>query len=178
MSRCVVGLTSSFLLCGLTLLSGCTGSEAARAFGLERSMPDEYTVTTRAPLSMPPMNELARPVSGAERPQDESERLQALETLSPDVALHGESGASSSGQTILVQSATAASDASDEGGLEPNDSGFVDQIMFWHGGTAGSVVDADKENDRLKKNAALGKPLTSGATPTKPANKKSWYQPW
>ncbi len=38
----------------LVALTGCSGSDLSRAFGLERSMPDEYTVTTQPPLSMPP----------------------------------------------------------------------------------------------------------------------------
>ncbi|GAN60257.1 hypothetical protein ACI01nite_08490 [Acetobacter cibinongensis] len=172
MARRVSTLISPLLLLGgCVLLTGCSGSEAARAFGLERSMPDEYTVTTRAPLSMPPMDELAKPVSGAERPQDESERLQALETLSPDVALHGENGSNSDGQSMLVTEASQAADAPDQGELGQAGSGFVEQLMFWKGGKAGAVVDADEENRRLKTNAALGKPPTHGVTPTQRAPK-------
>ncbi|MFT8334905.1 DUF3035 domain-containing protein [Acetobacter orientalis] len=176
MARRVSTLISPLLLVGgCMMLNGCSGSEAARAFGLERSMPDEYTVTTRAPLSMPPMDELAKPVSGADRPQDESERLQALETLSPDVALHGENGSSSEGQSILINEATQASDSPDNGELGQAGSGFVEQLMFWKGGKAGSVVDADEENRRLKTNAALGNKPTKGVTPTQSAPKKGLF---
>lgn len=176
MARRVSTLISPLLLLGgCMMLNGCSGSEAARAFGLERSMPDEYTVTTRAPLSMPPMDELAKPVSGAERPQDESERLQALETLSPDVALHGEGGSNSEGQNILVNEATQASEGSDEGELGQAGSGFVEELMFWKGGKAGSVVNADEENRRLKTNAALGNKPTKGVTPTQSAPKKGMF---
>ena len=167
MARRVSTLISPLLLVGgCVMLTGCSGSEAARAFGLERSMPDEYTVTTRAPLSMPPMDALAKPVSGAERPQDESERLQALATLSPDVALRGTNGDTSGAQTILVNEAAEASDAPDEGELGAAGSGFVSQLMFWKGGNAGSAVDSDAENRRLKANAALGDKPTKGVTPT------------
>lgn len=170
MARRVSTLISPLLLLGgCFLLSGCSGNEAARAFGLERSLPDEYTVTTRAPLSMPPSDELVKPTKGDDRRQDESERLQALETLSPDVALRGTNGDTSEGQTILVNEATEASDAPDRGELGEAGSGFVQELMFWKGGKAGAVVDADGENRRLKTNAALGNSPTKGVTPTQHA---------
>ncbi|WP_323990030.1 MULTISPECIES: DUF3035 domain-containing protein [Nguyenibacter] len=154
------------LMAGGFLLAGCSGSDVSRAFGLERDSPDEYTVTTRAPLSMPPSEALAVPHSDAARPQDESPRLQALETLSPNVALQGASGAASTGQAALVNEASSAAGASNQGELGQAGQGFVDQLMFWHGGGAGSVVDGAAENRRLRRNAALGNSPTQGATPT------------
>ncbi|MEE8663247.1 MAG: DUF3035 domain-containing protein [Acetobacter sp.] len=157
------------------MTSGCTGAEAARAFGLSRSMPDEYTVTTRAPLSMPPTSELSPPTpSGSGRPQDESMRLQALETLSPDVALEGVGGSPSQGQSELVSEADQAAGEPDRGELGKADQGYVDTLLFWKGGGAGSVVDGDAENRRLKTNAALGNAPTKGATPTKNAGEKKF----
>lgn len=156
----------TLLLSGGLLLSGCTGADVNRAFGLERDLPDEYTVTTRAPLSMPPTQELAPPHSDAARPQDESPRLQALETLSPNVALQSADGAPSSGQAALVDEADDASTASDKGELGKAGQGFIDQLMFWNGGGAGNVVDGQAENRRLRRNAALGNSPTQGATPT------------
>ena len=41
------------LLAAGALLAGC-GADTARSFGLTRDAPDEFQVTTRAPLSMPP----------------------------------------------------------------------------------------------------------------------------
>ena len=170
--RRVSTLISPVLLLGSSfMLSGCSGSEAARAFGLERSMPDEYTVTTRSPLSMPPSEELVKPSKEDEHRQDENERLQALETLSPDVALRGTGGDTSEGQTILINRASAAADMPDNGELGAAGAGFVEQIMFWKGAKAGSVVDTDGENRRLKTNAALGNPPTKGVTPTQKAAK-------
>lgn len=171
--RRVSTLISPVLLVGgCMMLSGCSGHEAAQAFGLERSMPDEYTVTTRSPLSMPPSEELVKPSKGDERTQDESERLQALETLSPDVALRGTNGDTSEGQTILVNEASAAADEPDQGELGAAGTGFVEQLMFWKGGKDGGVVNADEENRRLKTNAALGLPPTKGVTPTQHPKKK------
>jgi hypothetical protein len=41
------------LVFAATLLAGC-GQDTARTLGLTRDAPDEFQVTTRAPLSMPP----------------------------------------------------------------------------------------------------------------------------
>ncbi len=47
--------------------------------------------------------------------------------------------------------------------------------MFWRGGQAGSVVDADAEKRRLQQNAALGRPPTDGATPTVKADRPGLF---
>ncbi|QDH16752.1 DUF3035 domain-containing protein [Swingsia samuiensis] len=148
------------------MLSGCSGSDVERAFGMERSMPDEYTVTTRAPLSMPPSEKMQLPgASDAHRP-DESPRMQALETLSPETALHSASAQNSSGQAALANEVDQASTAPNNAELGNADAGFVDNLMFWQGGKAGSVVDGDAENRRIRENSALGRNPTVGATPT------------
>nr|WP_249110467.1 DUF3035 domain-containing protein [Neokomagataea anthophila] len=148
------------------MLSGCSGDDVTRAFGMERIMPDEYTVTTRAPLSMPPSEKMQLPgAADAHRP-DESPRMQALETLSPDTALHPVAGGNSAGQTALVDQATQASHSADNAELGNADAGFVDNLMFWSGGKAGGVVDGDGENRRIRENTALGRKPTTGATPT------------
>lgn len=165
---------TGLLACAALALSGCSGSDVERAFGMERIMPDEYTVTTRAPLSMPPSEKMQLPgAADAHRP-DESPRMQALETLSPDAALHPITGQNSSGQSTLVGQATRASEAPDNAELGRSDVGFVDNIMFWKGGDAGSVVDGDAENRRIRENQALGRDPSTGATPTV-KNKKTHF---
>jgi len=157
------------LAIGLACLGGCSGEQIERNFGLVRDSPDEYTVTTRAPLSMPPDAQLPKPQPGAPRPQEQSTQLQALETLAPDVALQGTGGSNSPGQQALVQSAAASSQAPVGAGrneLDRPGEGLVNELMFWKGGRAGSVVDAQAEKRRLEQNAALGRPPTDGATPT------------
>ena len=164
--------------CGL-MLSGCTGEQIERDFGLVRDAPDEYTVTTRAPLSMPPDAQIVAPQPGADRPQEQSTRTQALETLAPDVALQGANGSNSPGQTALVQTAasnSAAPTGAGRGELDRPGTGFVNELMFWRGGEAGSVVDADAEKRRLQENAALGRAPTDGATPTVKVSKPGFFQ--
>ena len=160
-------MASVLTACGL--VSACSGQEIERDFGLVRDSPDEYTVTTRAPLSMPPDAQLVAPQPGAPRPQEQSTRTQALETLAPAVALQGSTGSGSPGQSALVQEAgsnAAAPTGAGHGELDRPGPGFVNELMFWKGGQAGSVVDADAEKRRLQENAALGRAPTDGATPT------------
>src|ERR1700684_2507570 len=85
----------------LLLLGGCSGDGLARTFGLTRDAPDEYTVTTRAPLSMPPDYNLRPPRPGAVRPQEQSERQQAQEALVPQTALDAPTTTASAGQAAL-----------------------------------------------------------------------------
>lgn len=171
-----LALATIVSLCGL---SGCSGQEIERSFGLVRDAPDEYTVTTRAPLSMPPDAQIAAPQPGADRPQEQSTRIQALETLAPNVALQGTGGSDSPGQVALVQNATASSAAptgAARGELDRPGTGFVNELMFWKGGEASSVVDADAEKRRLQENAALGRAPTDGATPTVKVSKPGFFQ--
>jgi hypothetical protein len=159
------------------MLSACSGEEIERDFGLVRTAPDEFTVTTRAPLSMPPDASLARPAPGADRPQEQSTQTQALETLAPNVALQGSAGATSAGQQALVANAgQAASQAPTGGALDHPSQGLVNELMFWHGGQAGEVVDAEAERKRLQENAALGRSPTAGATPTVKVRKAGFFE--
>src|SRR6195952_5646227 len=87
----------------LVLLGGCSGDKLARTFGLTRDAPDEYTVTTRAPLSMPPDYNLRPPRPGAPRPQEQSERDQAASALVPSLALSSPQAEASPGQAALLQ---------------------------------------------------------------------------
>src|ERR1700760_1982891 len=95
----IPNLTGSVLLgTSLLLLGGCSGNSLTRTFGLTRDAPDEYTVPTRAPLSMPPDYNLRPPRPGAPRPQEQSERQQAAAALVPQLALGMPEGGASPGQ--------------------------------------------------------------------------------
>src|ERR1700759_5175534 len=89
--------------CALILLGGCATGDLTRTFGLTRDSPDEYTVTTRAPLSMPPDYNLRPPRPGAPRPQEQRERDQAAAALVPQLALSSPQGDASPGQAALLQ---------------------------------------------------------------------------
>ena len=173
------------LLAGSALaLTACDTGGLARTFGLTRDAPDEFMVTTRAPLSMPPDFNLRPPRPGAPRPQEQSEQSQAEEILVPQTALAGpRTGAASAGQSALVQQAgpSAPGDIrrrvdADARNDQASD-GFVDKLLYWRkSDTQQATVDPDQEARRLRQNAALGQNQGGGETPIIQEHRKGWFQ--
>jgi hypothetical protein len=167
----------------LVCLAGC-GSDLSRTFGFTRDAPDEFTVTTRAPLSMPPSYDLRPPRPGAVRPQELSELQQAQATLSPESALNGPAtGAPSAGQSALLSASGQAAPrdirnkVDSEAQLDSPSRSFADRLMFWKSPPpAGTVVDPVRESARLRQNAALGQAETAGDTPIIQQPKKGFLQ--
>lgn len=167
--------TGPFLaLSALALLAGC-GSDTARTFGFTRDAPDEFQVTTRAPLSMPPsLGELPVPRPGASRPQELTLRDQAEAALAPAAVL-GQQGpaAPSRGEAALLSQAGRPVDDGirqrvDQESLrvEQADRSLADKLMFWRRPEQpGVAVDPRRESQRLRENAALGREPTEGETP-------------
>jgi len=170
---------------GAALLGGCSSGELSRSFGFVRDTPDEYTVTTQMPLSMPPQYSLRPPLPGAGRPQDQSTRQQAEEALVPQTALNGTpAGQPSSGQAALVAAAGPAapsnirSEVNNEAVAAAEQShSFVDTLMFWRTPQPpGIVVDPQKEAQRIRENAALGRNQEAGDTPIIQPRRKGWLE--
>jgi hypothetical protein len=166
----------------LILLSGCSGDKMARTFGLTRDAPDEYTVTTRAPLSMPPDYNLRPPRPGAPRPQEQTERQQAEETLAPQTALNAPQGSMSPGQAALLQETGPAAPGGirnqidQDANTAADDNGFVDKVLYWRKPNTQNVqVDAPAEAQRLRQDAALGQPPNVGDTPIIQQKKQGWF---
>jgi hypothetical protein len=166
----------------LVLLSGCSTDKLARTFGLTRDAPDEYTVTTRAPLSMPPDYNLRPPRPGAPRPQEQTEQQQAEAALVPDLSLNAPAGGDSPGQAALIQQAGPAAPADirrtvdQEARTDAANDGFVDKLLYWRKpDTYGAEVDATKESQRLRQNAALGEAPNVGETPVIQQKKEGWF---
>lgn len=164
-------------LVAMPLVSGC-GGDTARTFGFTRDAPDEFQVTTRAPLSMPPaLGELPVPRPGADRPQELTQRQAAEAALVPGVALgqpgNTRAGPRSSGEAALLTQAgrTPGGDIRrrvDEESLRLNqaDRGLADRLIFWQAPEQpGIALDARRESQRLRENAALGRDATEGETP-------------
>ena len=155
------------------LLNACSGDELSRNFGLTRDAPDEFQVTTRAPLSMPPDFTLRAPRPGASRPQELTQQQQAEATLVPDAALNPPTRAANSpGQQALVSAAGRPAPANiraqvdNEAAFDAPSRSFVDRLMFWKPAPpAGTAVDAKREAARLRENAALGQSPGAGDTP-------------
>jgi hypothetical protein len=158
------------------LLSACgSDSNLARNFGFVRDAPDEFTVTTQAPLSMPPDYALRPPRPGAARPQTRSEREAAAEALDPQLALAAPGAAAGGltpGQQALIAQAGPPAPANVRGQVDRQaasgqpSQGFIDRLMFWRSPPQpGEVVDARQETERLRRDAALGKSPATGPTP-------------
>jgi hypothetical protein len=173
------------LLTGTTLvLASCgNGADLSRTFGMSRDAPDEFDVTTRAPLSMPPDFALRPPRPGAPRPMELSERTQAEEALVPQTALGTPQAGESAGQAALMQQAGPPSsnrireqiDA--DARMQQADTGFLDQLMFWkRSQPKGIVVDPQKEAKRLREDAALGESPEVGDTPIIQPRRKGWLE--
>jgi Protein of unknown function (DUF3035) len=167
------------------LLAGCSGSDLSRTFGFTRDAPDEFTVTTQVPLSMPPEFTVRPPQPGAPRPQQTSEQQQAEQALVPETALNGTpTGEASPGQSALVQAAGPTPplniryQVNNSAAAEAQQSeGFVDKLMFWRTPPPpGIVVDPQKEAQRIRENAALGRSQDTGNTPIIQPEKKGWLQ--
>jgi hypothetical protein len=164
-------------------VAGCANSDLSRTFGLVRDTPDEFTVVTRAPLSMPPDFTLRPPMPGAPRPQERSAQSQAEAALVPDSALGlGNRASMSAGQAALVRDAGGQAPADirarvdQEAQLTSNDSRFIDKLLFWQPTkTNNAVVDPSAEAERLRRDAAVGAAPTSGDTPIIREEKKNWF---
>ena len=168
-------------------LAGCgSDSGMARTFGLTRDAPNEFTVTTQAPLSMPPDFSVRPPEPGAPRPMEQSEAKQAEETLAPQTALVAPQPGLSAGQQALVQQAgppvapgirqQVNQDARAEQAASDS---FMNHLLFWRRSPPpGIVVDPTKESKRLRENAALGQSPEIGDTPIIQPRKKGWFEDW
>ncbi len=155
-------------------LAACSGDELTRTFGLTRDAPDEFQVTTRAPLSMPPDFALRAPRPGATRPQELTQRQQAEAVLTPDTVLNTPARGSnnSPGQQALLSAAGRAAPADirnrvdSEAALDTPSRSFTDRLMFWQAPPPpGTPVDPVREAARLRQNAALGQSPEAGDTP-------------
>ncbi|MCC7428770.1 MAG: DUF3035 domain-containing protein [Alphaproteobacteria bacterium] len=163
------------LVLALPVLAAC--SDTARTFGLTRDPPDEFQTVTRAPLSLPPDYNLRPPRPGAARPQELSSRDAARSVITGSEQPR-RLDRSTSGEAALLSAATNAAGAPQTGPdfrrtldeestrLDRPQQSFVDRLMFWRDPPpAGTALDAQGEQQRLRENAALGRPTTEGDTP-------------
>jgi len=169
----------------LITLAGCGESSLARTFGLTRDAPDEFAVTTQAPLSMPPDFNLRPPRPGVLRPQQRPEREQAEEALVPQLTLtgRGSGGPVSRGQAALLDasgprvSPDVRQQIDQDAQLEQANASFLDRVLTWRKtDTRNLEVDPDREAQRIRQNSALGQPVESGVTPTIAPRRDNWFQ--
>jgi len=187
-----IGTTLALLVMGL---SGC--SDTRKALGIDKAPPDEFAVVSGAPLTMPPDFNLRPPRSPSDKPPSETAAQAGRQTVfrvsdakTPAVIASTQVGtngvALSPGEQALIAKAGAAgADPSirqqvdkDTAQLnEDNSGGFVDSLLFWREPPPpGEAVDASREAQRLRENAALGKPASVGDTPQIQRTQRAWLE--
>lgn len=167
------------LLAGAALmasLGGCT--DIRRAIGMERVVPDEFAVVSRAPLAIPPEFSLRPPRPGAPPTQEvaatEAARNAVFRSADQQAALPPAAGERSAGEGALLREAGATSvdpsirqRVTDEASLSPeNEKSFVDKLLFWRSPgppPSNQVIDPVKEAERLNEAKAGGKPVAPDA---------------
>lgn len=152
-----------------TSLGACEGIKDQ--LGLGKKAPDEFSVVTKAPLVMPPDFTLRPPRPGAEPTQEAQPRQLAREALVGRQSVIADRNLSSPGESALLRKA-GATDADpsireiinrETTQLVSKDKSFADTLIFWRKPEPpGSVVDAEKEQQRLRENAAIGKTPAEG----------------
>lgn len=178
------------LLLGAALALSACGDSTKRALGLGRTVPDEFSVVKRAPLSQPPDYNLRPPRPGAERPGISSPREQARQAIfsgaqataaSPTgrsegpvvtAAPQGKVEQLSPGESALLSRAGADNVEPDirtkvdreNSLLAEADLNFVQKLLDFKP-NVDRLVDADAESRRLRENQALGRSPTEGDTP-------------
>jgi hypothetical protein len=158
--------------------SGC--STLRSVAGLDKSAtPDEFQVVSRAPLSIPPDFGLKAPDPGAQRPQETSPTDRARQIVidrqvGADPVPSTVAGLSPSESALLRQAGATSANPNirrdidrETTTLAQADKRWIDSLLFWRSmPEPGEIVDADKESQRLRGNAALNKPTTEGQTPS------------
>jgi hypothetical protein len=152
---------TAFLTAGAAavLLAGCT--DMREIAGLQKKSPDEFAVTTKAPLVIPPDFNLRPPMPGAppaNQVDPTTNAEQALfSTADPQTVANGMRGNYSMGEKLLLAHAGAqnadpgvrAKIAADSRTLQNANRSFTDRVL---GASAtadnGQPVNADKEVNR------------------------------
>ena len=170
-------LAFSLLATVVVVLSAC--ESAKKVISRSKEAPDEFVVYQRPPLSLPPEFSLRPPNSGSSGPQAITPSDQARAALLQRQASVNTKPVSdptlSDGLNALMQKTGAAqADPSirevvnaETTLLSKEDQRLADKMIFWVDDKPfeGTVVDAEKEQQRIRENQALGQPITEGETP-------------
>lgn len=182
----------------LFLLAACGGDEVKETLGLDHDAPDEFSVVSRPPLTVPKEFYLVPPAEGdaSNFGQDTSHMAREQLTGKPadanDMSLEdAERGLADTaapvvqsnelgtpGESALLRQAGA--DQADpeirtklygETPQEKSDPGIIDKLR---GNTNEEpVVNAEEESKRIRENKDEGKPLNQGAVKTEDPKNKS-----
>jgi hypothetical protein len=156
------------------VLTGCGGDGFKKTFGLEADPPDAFDVGTQAPLSLPPeLGQLPPPNPGEPRPQQVDAAAAGADVVSPETAITPAPSTASPGEQAFLDQAGPTpppgirAEVNQQALIASKPPGFVASLMG-ASPTPPATVDAGAEAQRLQENAALGQPVTTGATPQTP----------
>jgi len=164
----------------VTSLGGCTSMR--RALGMEKNLPDEFAVVSRAPLATPPEFNLPPPQPGAAPTQEVSPQDRARETIlragqqQQQASLAPSSGNRSAGEDALLREAGAVgvdanirSQVDQDAKTAPDaERTFTDKLAFWRTPDTPSTaqtLNANEEAERLRQAQAANQVPTPGVTP-------------
>jgi len=173
------------------LLGGC--GQIRDVMGRNKDAPDEFQVVARAPLALPPNYDLRPPEPGAQRPQELSPTDEAAARILGRRAASTAPATRGVQVGPTVQAAPRAPVTVQTGGaavlrdqlrLDEAEAGIrrtvdqetanfvyedeypIDFLLFWRDKPEpGIVLDAQRESQRLRENAALGQPVDTGESP-------------
>ncbi len=168
------GLTPVALAVVGLALGAC--GDTRRVLGYDKVTPDEFKVVSRAPLSLPPDYGLRPPQPGTPRPQEGTIPDQAKLAVTGVATNRGAVASSGSpGEAALLQQAGAGRAQTDiravvnqeSNQLAQADKTFIDRLIFWRKSEEpGTVVDPQREAQRIRENQALGRTVSDGETPS------------
>ena len=172
--------TSLIFLISLVLV-GC--DDTKRALGIDKSIPDEFSVVRRAPLVMPPNFNLSPPAPGSERPQEGTSSERAFSALVGRNRIDGYRVRGFSigeveflalaGADIIVPGIREKVDGETSAFASESDQ-FTDRLIFWDNDQdLDQPLDPVKERRRLDENKALGKTPNESDIPVISKNGKS-----
>ena len=167
-------LFMSVLLAAVLALPGC--SDVKQQLGVGRNSPDEFMVVQRAPLTLPPEYTLRPPGNPSEAQPAAEAAAQAKTALLGKMATPAVEGA---GEKTLLGKLGVASANPDIRKLIDEENGYIalksrsvtEKLIFWDDEATttdkmpSSVVDPQKEAERIKQNKAAGKPINEGTVP-------------
>lgn len=159
----------------LLALSACSGS-ISEQLGLDRDAPDEFLVRKHAPLEMPTTIALPPPQKGLHRPQEKTVETKAKEAVFGDNAHHGQTTGQSSAENALLQKTKATQTDStvrakvdyESDNLDDKNKSVVKKILNIGDKkkeAPATVIDAQKEYERLKEKAEAGEAITGEGVP-------------
>ncbi|MEM7046419.1 MAG: DUF3035 domain-containing protein [Pseudomonadota bacterium] len=153
-------------------LAGCTSSNQ---IGFTRQTPDEFAVTTRKPLELPPDFTLVPPSAALPSEDGRPSIRQILqdddggEDLQGAVFITDEDSADAlflvelGVDQVLPDIRQTVNRESTELTLDREN--FVDQIVFWQDTPEGDALDAAGEAQRIRQALDQDAPLTTGTSP-------------